>query len=166
MKDNAIDAAHERMAEQLMSDERIVGVLPEDAAGVLLDWALARLDTAAAAAVDVNAFAAAADAIRQEMRVQADAAADRGDDAAALAAQLGAAPAVAAHEPAAVPQTAEQAEDEAAGYTPSDDTHPVDQPVAVPSVAAEHDEACPSLSAAESLWNRLRRIFAPRRGAP
>jgi hypothetical protein len=166
MSDDTIDAAHVRMAEQLMSDERVLGTLPEDAAGVLLDWALARLDAAAAAAADVNAFAAAADAIRRDMRAQADAAADRGDDAAALAAHLGSAPAVAAQEPDVEPQTTGPSAAEAAGCASCDDTRPLDQPNAVPSMPAEHDDACPSESASQSLWNRLRRFFAPHRGAP
>jgi hypothetical protein len=74
--------------EQLSSDERILGALPEDAAGVLLNWAVARLDATAASAPDEAAFATAADAVFSQARQIADEAAGRGDDAETLARYL------------------------------------------------------------------------------
>jgi hypothetical protein len=90
MNGDTVADRHRRMAEQISSDERILGVLPEDAASVLLDWSLARLGDAAAAAGDDAAwFEQEAEAIREQTRAEADAAAERGDDGAALAAYLG-----------------------------------------------------------------------------
>ena len=62
-----------------MSDEHILGALPEDAAQALLDRALGRLDAAAAEATDLESFAAAAESIRQEARAAADEAAAGGE---------------------------------------------------------------------------------------
>jgi hypothetical protein len=66
MPDNAIESARERLAEQIMSDERLLGTLPEAATELVLDHALARLDDAAARAVSVEALEAEAEAIRAD----------------------------------------------------------------------------------------------------
>ena len=136
MNDDAIAAAHERSAEQLMSDERLLGVLPEDATDLLLRWALDRLDAAAVEAPDPEAFAARADAIHREARAVADDAAATGGDAATLAERLGMAypgapaPDSDVEEPEAVPPEAPD--------TP-DDRHVIDR--AVPDEAASDDNA-------------------------
>ena len=108
-----------------MSDERVLGVLPDDTAPVLLDWALARLDDLAAHAPDIASFDASAEALRQEMRVAADAAAARGDDAATLAANLGVSTdrraEAARHDPHPLPEPA-PVWDEQPPCAPSDQT--------------------------------------------
>jgi hypothetical protein len=78
--DAEVAAAHERMVEQLMSDERLLGALPEEAAGRLLDWAVGRLTAAAETAGSAAAYEAMADTIRQEARRTADGVADEGGD--------------------------------------------------------------------------------------
>lgn len=72
----------ERQAEQLLSDERLLGAAPEDAVRVVLDDALARLDQAAARATSEAELDAAFQGIRAEARTLLDDAAGQ-DDAAA-----------------------------------------------------------------------------------
>ena len=86
--DVEVASAHERMVEQVMSDERLLGALPEDAAGRLLDWAVQRLTAAAEAADSLAAYEVMADAIRGEARQTADAVADQGGDLETLERQL------------------------------------------------------------------------------
>jgi hypothetical protein len=88
MPDDAIAAAHQRAVEQTMSDERLLGVLPDDLSRVMLDWVIAQLNQSAADAAGVDDFERTADRIRQQARTVADASADAGDDAAALSARL------------------------------------------------------------------------------
>ncbi|MGD9894746.1 MAG: hypothetical protein AB7R89_22085 [Dehalococcoidia bacterium] len=95
MPDEAIAAAHERAVEQVMSDEHLLGTLPDDLSQALLDWVIARYDQAAADAPGVDTFKSRADAIRHQARTIADASAEAGDDRAALLARLRAADAVA-----------------------------------------------------------------------
>lgn len=71
--------ARERWAEQLMSDERLLGVLPEDAARLVLDHALARLDHAAERAASAADVTAAAEAIRTQARALVEQAAATDD---------------------------------------------------------------------------------------
>lgn len=88
MPDEAIAAAHEQAVEQVMSDERLLGVLPDDLSQTLLDWVIAQFGRAAERAPNVEAFWNEADAIRFQARTLADASADAGDNAAALLARL------------------------------------------------------------------------------
>ncbi len=79
MPHDAIADARERWAEQLMSDERLLGAVPEEAARLLLDIGLCRLDAAAARATSVAELDAAAGAILRDLRrlaARAEAAAD------------------------------------------------------------------------------------------
>jgi hypothetical protein len=89
--EKSIEDARERLVEQLMSDERLLGALPEDAARILLDRAIARLDDAAARAGDAAEFASAAEAIRAEARALAGRAAESPDPEAVV--RFGSAPA-------------------------------------------------------------------------
>lgn len=82
-------SAYEHAAEQAMSDEHVVGALPDDASHTLLDWQLARLREAASESSTEEEFEEWAQAIRVEARSVADAAAEAGDDSAALSARLG-----------------------------------------------------------------------------
>jgi hypothetical protein len=190
MSDAAVAAAHERMAEQLMSDERILGALPEDSAGVLLDWALARLDDAADTADSVDAFAAAADAIRREARTEADAAADRGDDAAALTTYLrektAAKPGPSAGRPSTVPALPQpvSAERRRAGQISSPEENGAeDEAVSRDARAVRPHVAAPATGAGgegggkgppqrqpsrpgrrDSWWSRMCRFFGMQRG--
>ena len=78
--DTAIADAHRRVVEQVMGDERLLGALPEEAAGRLLDWAVGRLDAAAARAPNAETFYAEADGVRARAREIADAVAAEGGD--------------------------------------------------------------------------------------
>lgn len=71
-----VQAALERAVEQLLSDETVLGALPEDQIQPLLDGAIARLERAAAAAESSEAFAAAFDEVRGKLRAEVMAAAD------------------------------------------------------------------------------------------
>lgn len=76
---DAIADARERWAEQFMSDERLLGAVPEEAARLLLDVGLCRLDAAAARAANVAELDAAASAILRDLHhlaTRAEAAAD------------------------------------------------------------------------------------------
>jgi hypothetical protein len=86
--DEPIREARERMAEQLQSDERLLGVLPEAATELVLDHALARLDAAAAHAPDVDGLSAAFDEIRGDARALVDEAAAAADPVAAVQARI------------------------------------------------------------------------------
>jgi hypothetical protein len=99
MPDEAIAAAHEQAVEQVMSDERLLGVLPDDLSKTLLDWVTTRIGQAAEHAPNVDAFWNEADAIRHRARTLADDSADAGDDATALMARLRSAEVVAGDEP-------------------------------------------------------------------
>jgi hypothetical protein len=68
MSHDAIADARDRWAEQFMSDERLLGAVPEEAARLLLDVGLCRLDAAAARAADVAELDAAAGAILRDLR--------------------------------------------------------------------------------------------------
>lgn len=83
-------AARERLAEQLMSDERVLGALPEDLTRLVLDHALKRLDAAAASARSESEFAAAGEAIRLETRALVDRAAESDKPEAVVRAALAA----------------------------------------------------------------------------
>jgi hypothetical protein len=96
MPNDEIATTHQRLVEQVMSDERLLGLLPDDLSGVLLDWTIAHLDAAAATTTSTTDLQAQADLIRTQARRIATAAADAGDDRAALAARLNqAAPSIA-----------------------------------------------------------------------
>jgi hypothetical protein len=164
MNDVTIASAHKQLAEQLMSDERLLGALPEDAAGVLLDWALARLDAASAAADDVNAFTAAAAAIRRQARAEADAAADRGDDAAALAERLRPMPAHLAQLDESAPVTAAHGEAQTCGCGRLHDAVVAEGKDMLVSAPAASEPEPPPKGALDGFWGRLRRFFAPHRG--
>jgi hypothetical protein len=115
-----ISAAHERMAEQVMSDERLLSVLPDDASERLLDWTLRGLDAAAANASDAEDFLTRADALRAQARRIADAAAGSDGDPGALEALLTAADTEAAsaatiNEPTLAGQSPEMPGDAVAG---------------------------------------------------
>ena len=99
MPDEAIAAAHEQAVEQVMSDERLLGVLPDDLSQTLLDWVNAQIGRAAERAPNVDAFWSAVDAIRLQARTLADASADAGDDTTALLNRLRSAEAVAGEAP-------------------------------------------------------------------
>lgn len=68
MSHDAVADARERWAEQLMSDERLLGAVPEEAARLLLDAGLCRLDAAARRVASVAALDAAAAAILRDLR--------------------------------------------------------------------------------------------------
>jgi hypothetical protein len=68
MPHDAIADARERWAEQFMSDERLLGAVPEEAARLLLDAGLCRLDAAARRAASVADLDAAAGAILRALR--------------------------------------------------------------------------------------------------
>ena len=112
--DAEVAAAHERMVEQTMSDERLLGALPEDAAGRLLDWAVQRLTTAAETAHDLSSYEAAADAVRQEARQIADGVAEEGGDLEALERRLS---------PVAAPTLTMPGHECAADVAPAEDPH-------------------------------------------
>jgi hypothetical protein len=99
MPDEAIAAAHERAVEQVMSDERLLGVLPDDLSRRLLDWVRAQIGQAAERAPNVEAFRNEVDAIRHRARTLADASADAGDDAVAFIDRLQSADAVSGNGP-------------------------------------------------------------------
>jgi hypothetical protein len=88
MPDEAIAAAHEQAVEQVMSDERLLGVLPGDLSQTLLDWVIAQIGRAAERARNVDAFWSNVNAIRLQARTLADASADAGDDTTALLTRL------------------------------------------------------------------------------
>ncbi|MFN8558326.1 MAG: hypothetical protein U0531_13615 [Dehalococcoidia bacterium] len=62
---DAVADAREPWTEQVMSDERVLGAVPEGAARALLADALARIDAAAAHATSVEELDAAVGAIRR-----------------------------------------------------------------------------------------------------
>lgn len=68
MSHDAIADARERWAEQFMSDERLLGAVPEEAARLLLDAGLCRLDAAARRSASVAELDAAAGAILRDLR--------------------------------------------------------------------------------------------------
>ena len=86
-----IEAAHRRMVEQVTSDERLLGALPEDLSEPLVRWLVARLDSAAARVATVQAYDAEADVLRREARRLTDSAEREGDDAGAFRRRLDAA---------------------------------------------------------------------------
>jgi hypothetical protein len=61
-----IATARERWAEQFMSDERLLGDLPDEAARLLLDHILTRLDAAASQSTSVEMLDTAAESLRAE----------------------------------------------------------------------------------------------------
>lgn len=91
VSDPSIESAHTAAAEQLLSDETILGAVPDDVANVIVNHALARLELATAGTGSVEAFQSAFDQIRTEARTIAEEAAAREDDAASLQARLDAA---------------------------------------------------------------------------
>ena len=91
MNRDAIAGAHRRTVEQVTSDERLLGLLPEELAGPLVRWIEARLDAAASAAASVDAYLSRADEIRAEARRIADAADHQSDDVSAFLERLKAA---------------------------------------------------------------------------
>lgn len=68
MSHDAIADARERWAEQFMSDERLLGAVPEEAARLLLDAGLCRLDAAAARAASVAELDGVASTILRDLR--------------------------------------------------------------------------------------------------
>ena len=70
-----IAAAHRRTVERVMSDESLLGALPEEDAQRLLDWTVRRLRVARDAAGRVSEYETAADAVIQEARRHAEEAA-------------------------------------------------------------------------------------------
>ena len=137
MASDAIAGVRERWAEQIMSDEHLLGMLPEDAARLLLDHALHHLDEAATQAGSVEALDEAAASIRSEARELAERVAAADDPAAALRAELAGSETEAVVADESPPVTEE----------PSVDGHPVAAPEAGgPPVPAEdgpaHDSAC------------------------
>ncbi len=148
-----VEVARGRLAEQLMSDERILGAVPEDAARLLLDRALAALDATANAAADEAAFAQTGEAIRQAARAIADAAAEAEDPAAVIAAAQF--PAMApAPEPAEQPVTLVEAPS-GLGEVSSAPLEAAGPWAELPSPDEPHSpEETPEQPA--SLWERLR----------
>lgn len=157
--------ARDRWAEQLGSDERVLGAVPEEAAGLLLAHGLARLDAAAAVAGSVEDLDAAAESIRAEMRRLADEAAAADDAHAFLLTTLGGAPPAPPAEP-----DAERVSHAPAGAPPAPQDVSVTAPAGTPSAPAPPpattDEPAPrpepEVVAAEnrpagSVWHRLRR---------
>jgi hypothetical protein len=69
----------DRLVEQLSSDERLLGTLPEEASRLVLNDAISRLDAAAAGAASSEALSARADVIRSEARALVDRAAGAAD---------------------------------------------------------------------------------------
>lgn len=88
MPNDEIAAAHRRLVEQVMSDERLLGLLPDNLSTILLNRTIARLDAAAVTATSAAELEAKADTIRSQARRVAAAAADAGDDESALTARL------------------------------------------------------------------------------
>ena len=154
MASDRVADARERWAEQLMSDEHVLGAVPEQAARLLLDHTLARLDDAAANSATTEALDAEAEAIRAQSRALAEQAAGAEDPEGYLRTVFGSAGA----EPAAASagETAEPAlmAGEAAPATtqePPSGYRAAGQQT--PDVAAEEPPAGPP---EESAWDRLR----------
>lgn len=159
--DNELAEAHRRIVEEAISDERVLGALPEDASRTLLDWEISRLDAAASASADAVSFLEQADAIRTAARAIASAAAADGDDGVALAQRLGNVMITGAH-------------DVGSATTTTDAAHEWDDPVQrgdpnpMPSdVGPQPDEASADASglgeavreAFEDAVGRIRRLF-------
>jgi hypothetical protein len=140
-----IAEARERWAEQFMSDEHVLGLLPEEAARLLLDAAIARLDAAAVDARAVETLNAAANAIRRQARALAEAAAGADDPAAYLHAHLAALVAP------------------GASAAPGEDAAPRGPEVAGSSALAHRAGVRTEgeAGASPSFWVRLRRRLAP-----
>ena len=83
-----IAAARARWTEQFMSDEQLLGDLPDDAARLLLDHTLARLDAAASQAAAVAALDMAAESLRTDALALAEQASATGDPEAFLRAAV------------------------------------------------------------------------------
>ncbi len=158
-QDDAIQAARGRLAEQLLSDERILGAVPEDAARLLLDRALAALDAAVTAAPDTGTFTQTAEAIRRHARDLADTAAAADDPAVAIAASpfpvLVTAPEqVAAQPPAAPAAWEEPPPPEMLG---AEESSPSEAPLSeLAATEPPHLEEPPPIPEPPSLWERLR----------
>jgi hypothetical protein len=126
MTRDEIAAAHQRMVEQVSSDERLLGLLPEDLSRMLLDWAVRRLDGAKERAASVDDYYAEADAIRAEAMRIASAGAKEADDATALVARLSRAEAPAVPRTGAGDEGTMAAAPTAAGLVKSETRPPVD----------------------------------------
>jgi hypothetical protein len=168
MPDDAIEDMHQRLAEQIMSDERLLGVLPEEATRRVLDHALARLDAAAARAVSVEALEATAAAIRTAAWHIVEQAAAAPDPEEQVRALLAAAPGaefetMTAPVPAAeIVPSAPQPEPRHVGDAELPGTGPAQaaEPHADEAVAGlRRAPPLPAQHARPSLWGRVRRIW-------
>ncbi len=162
--------ARERWAEQIMSDERLLGALPEDAAGILLDRTLDRLDQAANGATTGQALDVAAETIRAEARALADQAAAVDDPVAYLRAAYAtrdAQPATPVNAPVAEPDMPLQVDADAAGVTSSDNNgagaaaHAPEPPSAALDPPARMNSS--QADQASTVWGRVRGLLGRRR---
>ena len=101
---DAIEQARARASEGIASDERLIGLLPDDLSEQLLRWTLERFQAHASGATSVEEIERAMGEARSAARTLGEAAADAGDDANALRARLDAA---SADTVAVAPQTPE-----------------------------------------------------------
>ena len=154
MASDSVADARERWAEQLMSDEHVLGAVPEEAARLLLDYALARLDDAAARATTTDSLDTETEAIQAQARALAEQAAGAEDPEGYVRAALGSAGTEAAVTSAE--QTPELApvvggEAQATSQEPPSGDEEAAKPV--PGDAVEESAIGPS---EESAWDRLR----------
>lgn len=175
MPDNSIESARERLAEQIMSDERLLGALPETATQLVLDYALARLDAAATRAASVDELETEATAIRSEASAVVEQAASADDAEAAVRALLPAEPAAEQTASATIDETASpevkqtpEAGDIVAPAEPSataaapETEPPIEEPQpdgATPSPETPMEPAPPQPEEPPSLWERVRSMW-------
>lgn len=88
---DSIELARKLAAETIASDERLLGLLPDDLSEQLLRWALERFWARTSDATSMEEVEQAAGEVRSAARTLGEAAADAGDDADALRARLDAA---------------------------------------------------------------------------
>jgi hypothetical protein len=157
MPDDSLEPVRERLAEQIMSDERLLGVLPENAARLVLDHALARLDDAAARAASVEELEAEAAAIRADAWSVTEQASAAEDPERAVRALLAG---EAVTEVAPVPEDLAAAP---AGAEAEDVAAPAVEPAPVPDAGLEEAPPEPDVeipaAAPPSLWARVRSIW-------
>jgi phosphatidylserine/phosphatidylglycerophosphate/cardiolipin synthase-like enzyme len=88
MSAREVSAAYRRAVEQVSSDERLLGVLPDELSQTVLDWTVDKLKGARDSTQDATTFNLAADDIRLRARRIAGEAAAAGDDKQSLVARL------------------------------------------------------------------------------
>lgn len=160
--DERIADTRDRLAEQLMSDERLLGVLPEEATRLALDHALAQLTAAAALSADPEALRAAFETIRADIRALVDQAASVADPTAFIRAQITPAPTT---DRAALAGGSTGTDPGLATSTQpvSDEGLPTTRGTETAPLAAWTETEPVTAQPARSIWSRIRSIW---RGAP